>query len=155
MRESGFDPSNRFGPFNVGIVHYAPVGLNSFLYQYEQDVAALLRALDRPGTAQRWTERARQRKARMDSLMWDADAGIYRDYNIRTQTQNDYRFATMMAPLWIGLASEEQAAATTRALWTLEAPGGLLTSTTRSGNQWDAPFGWTNATMLRLLNGMQ
>jgi alpha,alpha-trehalase len=24
----------------------------------------------------------------------------------------------------------------------LEAPGGVLTSTERSGNQWDAPFGW-------------
>lgn len=148
MRESGFDPSNRFGPFNVGIVHYAPVGLNSFLYQYEQDVAALLRALDRSDAARRWTERARERKARMDSLMWDADAGIYRDYNFRTERQNDYRFATAMAPLWTGLASAQKAGATARRLWTLEAPGGVLTSTTRTGNQWDAPFGWAPLQMM-------
>src|SRR5581483_3320375 len=28
MRESGFDPSNRFGPFNIDIIHYNPVCLN-------------------------------------------------------------------------------------------------------------------------------
>jgi alpha,alpha-trehalase len=28
MRESGFDPSDRFGPFSVDIIHYNPVCLN-------------------------------------------------------------------------------------------------------------------------------
>ena len=148
MRESGFDPSNRFGPFNVGIVHYAPVGLNSFLYQYERDAAELLRILDRPEAAQRWTERAEERRRRMNELMWDAEAGLYRDYNFRMETQNDYHFATAFAPLWVGLASDEQAAATAGTLWQLEAPGGVLTSTHRTGNQWDAPFGWAPLQMM-------
>jgi alpha,alpha-trehalase len=39
MRESGFDPSCRFGKFNVDIIHYAPVCLNSLLYQMELDMA--------------------------------------------------------------------------------------------------------------------
>jgi alpha,alpha-trehalase len=148
MRESGFDPSNRFGPFNAGIVHYAPVGLNSFLYQYEQDVAAIMRVLGRSDAAARWIRRAERRKTRMDRFLWNDSTGTYRDYNFRTGTQNDYRFATALAPLWVGLASDEQAAATARTLWRLEAPGGLLTSTTRSGNQWDAPFGWAPLQMM-------
>ncbi|MEF8816072.1 MAG: trehalase family glycosidase [Salinibacter sp.] len=148
MRESGFDPSNRFGPFNVGIVHHAPVGLNSFLYRYERDVAALMHALGRSDAAKTWTRRAEQRKRRMDELMWNAEAGRYRDYNFRTDTQNDYHFATMMAPLWVGLAADSQAAATAETLWRLEAPGGVLTSTRRTGNQWDAPFGWAPLQMM-------
>jgi alpha,alpha-trehalase len=148
MRESGFDPSNRFGPFNVGIIHYAPVGLNSFLYQYEQDMSALLATLGRPDAAKQWGLRARRRKRRMNELMWDAEAGRYRDYNFRTDTQNDYHFATMMAPLWVGLAADSQAAATAGTLWQLEAPGGILTSTHRTGNQWDAPFGWAPLQMI-------
>jgi alpha,alpha-trehalase len=32
MRESGFDPSSRFGALNVDVIHYAPVCLNSLLY---------------------------------------------------------------------------------------------------------------------------
>ncbi len=142
MRESGFDPSNRFGPFNVGIVHYAPVGLNSFLYQYERDVSALMAVLGRSDAAKQWSRRADRRKQRMDELLWNAETGRYHDYNFRTETQNDYRFATAFAPLWVGLAADSQATATAETLWQLEAPGGVLTSTRRTGNQWDAPFGW-------------
>jgi alpha,alpha-trehalase len=148
MRESGFDPSNRFGPFNVGIVHYAPVGLNSFLYQYEQDMSALLAALGRSDAAKQWDLRAGTRRRRMNDLLWNEKTGRYHDYNFRTQTQNDYHFATALTPLWVGLAAEEQAAATATRLWQLEAPGGVLTSTRRTGNQWDAPFGWAPLQMM-------
>ena len=41
MRESGFDPSARFGPFSVGIVNYNSVDLNSLLYRMEMDLFAL------------------------------------------------------------------------------------------------------------------
>lgn len=148
MRESGFDPSNRFGPFNVGIIHHAPVGLNSFLYRYEKDVSAIMATLGRADAAKRWDLRAEQRRRRMDDLLWDAETGRYRDYNFRTDTQNDYHFATAFAPLWAGLAADSQAAATASTLWQLEAPGGVLTSTRRTGNQWDAPFGWAPLQMM-------
>jgi len=36
MRESGFDPSNRFGPFSADITSYNPVCLNSLLYAMER-----------------------------------------------------------------------------------------------------------------------
>jgi alpha,alpha-trehalase len=41
MRESGFDPSYRFGPFNVDIIHYAPVCLNVLIYKMEEDTAEI------------------------------------------------------------------------------------------------------------------
>jgi alpha,alpha-trehalase len=42
----------------------------------------------------------------------------------------------------VGMASPAQAARVRANLARFEAPGGLLTSTTVSGSQWDAPFGW-------------
>src|SRR4029077_8012415 len=45
-------------------------------------------------------------------------------------------------PLWAGIANRDQAERVRRALWKFERPGGLRTSTNRSGDQWDAPFGW-------------
>ena len=42
MRESGFDPSDRFGKFNVDIIHYNPVCLNSLLYVMERDSAGIM-----------------------------------------------------------------------------------------------------------------
>ena len=42
MRESGFDPSNRFGPFSADILHYNPVCLNSLLYLMETETAEIM-----------------------------------------------------------------------------------------------------------------
>src|SRR5947207_10993076 len=44
--------------------------------------------------------------------------------------------------MWTGIASKEQAARVMTRLALFERPGGLQTSTYRSGDQWDAPFGW-------------
>src|SRR5215207_4693387 len=54
MRESGFDPSNRFGPFNTDIIHYNPVCLNSLLYLMETDAAEIMSLLGRPREARSW-----------------------------------------------------------------------------------------------------
>src|SRR5262245_6089340 len=71
MRESGFDPSNRFGRFNIDIIHYDPVCLNSLLYLMETDTAEILKTLGRPQEARVWTNRAFERRQRINRLMWD------------------------------------------------------------------------------------
>jgi alpha,alpha-trehalase len=142
MRESGFDPSNRFGPFNVDIIHYAPVCLNALLFQMERDMATIQRALgDVPGSRE-WERRADERRGAADATLWDEQAGLYFDYDFETRRRRPYEFATTFWPLWVGMASPAQAARVRANLARFEAPGGLLTSTTVSGNQWDAPFGW-------------
>lgn len=141
MRESGFDPSSRFGPFSVDIVHHAPVCLNALLFVMEQDAARLATELGR-ADAKQWTERASKRQAAVDRYLWDEKAGLYLDYNFETKQRRAYPFATTFYPLWAGLASPEQARRVLANLKLLEAPGGVLTSTRETGNQWDAPFGW-------------
>jgi alpha,alpha-trehalase len=142
MRESGFDPSNRFGPFSIDIIHHAPVCLNSLLYQMETDTAHVLREVGREKDAPAWTERARRRRAAVDRYLWDARSGLYLDYDFRRGRRRQYEFATTFYPLWVGLSSPEQARRVRENLKLFEAPGGLLTSTRATGNQWDAPFGW-------------
>jgi alpha,alpha-trehalase len=148
MRESGFDPSNRFGPFSVDIVHHVPVCLNVLLYQMEADTEAIYRTLGDEAAASRWKARADERRQRIDRYLWDSDAGLYVDYDFKTGRRRHYEFATTFYPLWAGIASKEQAARVEKSLPRFEAPGGLLTSTTRSGNQWDAPFGWAPLQLL-------
>jgi alpha,alpha-trehalase len=142
MRESGFDPSDRFGPFSIDIIHYNPVCLNSLLYVMETQSAEILRLLDRPGDAAVWEKRARDRAALVNRLMWDERDGLYYDYNFAAKRVRRYPFLTTFYPLWAGFASREQAARVVRNVRLFERPGGLATSTNRSGNQWDAPFGW-------------
>lgn len=141
MRESGFDPSNRFGPFNLDIIHYNPVCLNTLLYLMESDAGTILEALGREG-AEAWRSRAKERAAKINQLMWDEGDGLYYDYDFQTKAVRKYPFLTTFYPLWAGIASEEQARRVVRNLSKFERDGGLQTSTTVSGNQWDSPFGW-------------
>jgi alpha,alpha-trehalase len=142
MRESGFDITNRFGPFSVDVIHYAPVCLNVLLYKMEQDIAQIYEILEHSDIAQQWNDRATERHQRIDHFLWDEETGLYFDYNFQTGRIRRYEFATTFYPLWAGIASEAQAKKVARSLELFEAPGGLLTSTHVSGNQWDAPFGW-------------
>ena len=55
---------------------------------------------------------------------------------------------TTFYPLWVGIASPQQAARVVANLKLFELPGGLQTSTNASGSQWDAPFGWAPMQMI-------
>jgi len=142
MRESGFDPSNRFGPFSVDIIHYNPVCLNSLLYLMEVQTAEILGTLSREADAEVWQRRAQDRASRVNRLMWDERDGLYYDYDFVHGRPRKYAFATTFYPLWAGIASPEQAARVVRNLPKFERAGGLETSQHRSGDQWDAPYGW-------------
>ena len=150
MRESGFDPSNRFGPFNVDIIHYDPVCLNSLLYLMETDAAEILRILGNVRQSRVWTSRAQQRKRTVNRLMWDEKDGLYYDCSFTEKRLRRYPFITTFYPLWVGLADKRQAARIVANLHLFEKPGGLLTSTNVSGSQWDAPFGWAPTEMIAI-----
>jgi len=148
MRESGFDPSDRFGKFNIDVIHYDPVCLNSLLYLMETQTAEILRILGRAADAAGWEKRAEERGGRINKLMWDEEAGLYFDYEFVHHRLRRYPFLTTFFPLWAGFASKSQAAAVVRNLTQFERPGGLQTSTYASGNQWDAPFAWAPLQMI-------
>jgi alpha,alpha-trehalase len=142
MRESGFDPSNRFGPFSVDITDYNPICLNSLLYLMEKEAAEIMNILGRAKDASVWNARANERKNKINSLLWDEQDGLYYDYNFAEKKVRRYPFATTFYPLWAGIASRDQAQKVVASLGLFERAGGLLTSTNTSGSQWDAPFGW-------------
>jgi alpha,alpha-trehalase len=147
MRESGFDPSNRFGPFNIDIIHYDPVCLNSLLYLMETQMGQISQTLGR-ADAETWRKRAETRAERVNHLMWDEKDGLYYDYDFVEKRVRHYPFLTTFYPLWAGFASKEQAVRVVRNLPLFERAGGLQTSTYVSGNQWDAPFGWAPLQMI-------
>jgi alpha,alpha-trehalase len=141
MRESGFDPTGRFGPFGADTTRYEPVCLNSLLYKMEIDLAEIDETLGQ-GEAKQWRARAEERRAVVESLMWDDEAGLYFDYDLERARPHPYPFATTFWPLWAGLASPAHAKRVRDNLRMFERPGGIMTSTVVTGAQWDAPFGW-------------
>lgn len=142
MRESGFDVSGRFGFANLDILDIAPVCLNTLLWRLEVDIAKIREFLDATATLQTWQERYTQRAAIITERLWDDEAGLFYDFDLRASRRRAYPYATTFWPLWAGLATPQQAARVVQHLPEFEATGGLLTSLTLTGCQWDKPFAW-------------
>jgi alpha,alpha-trehalase len=142
MRESGFDTSDRFGPFSGAAHHFAPVCLNSLLYRYERDMAHFAHLLDKPQDALHWDRKANARADAMQHYLWRAKDGVFADYDFYHAKTSDYAFITSLYPLWAGVATREEANQMEAKLNLFERPGGLSTSNTNTGLQWDEPYGW-------------
>ncbi len=142
MRESGLDPTNRFGPFSIDVIHYAPVCLNCLLIKMEQDFSYINKILGHKYAEEYWIDRVNHRKELIDHFLWDEELGLYFDYNFTTSKRRHYEYLSTFYPLWVGIASPEQAKRVVQNLDKFEVAGGLRTSTCYTGNQWDAPFGW-------------
>lgn len=152
MRESGFDTSARFGPFNAKILDFNPICLNTLLAQMEAELGELYgllqpssvtqaKKLERQGA--RWKARASQRAHLIRRYNWDEEDGLFYDYDFVRGERRRYVFGTTFLPLWTGLASETEAARVVlRGLKALEVPGGLATSDEERGDQWDKPYAW-------------
>ena len=153
MRESGFDPSFRFGPFSGSTDRYAPVCLNSLLYKYERDMEHFATLLGRTAEATQWNRRAIARRAAINKYLWNASTGMFYDYDFTTRQGSTYNYITAFYPLWAGLATTQQATAVEQHLSLIEHDGGLAMSDYDSGTQWDMPFGWAPTTWLAI-NGL-
>src|SRR2546421_12235519 len=102
MRESGFDPSNRFGPFSAEITNFNPVCLNSLLYLMETQTGEIMTILGREKEAAVWRKRAEARAEKVNRLMWDSPHGMYFDYDFVHRRISRYAFLTTFYPLWAG-----------------------------------------------------
>lgn len=142
MRESGFDIAFRFGPFGAGTTDYADLGLNTLLYKAETDLERISRLLSRPAASAEWHSRALDRRKNINRYFWNAQRGLFFDYDFKTKKQSSYEYATTFYPLWAGLATPEQARAVQRNLKLFDQPGGIVMSTHKTNAQWDYPYGW-------------
>jgi alpha,alpha-trehalase len=146
MRESGFDPAFRYGPFSGWTHHNAPSGLNSLLHKYERDLAWMAQQLGHTEDAKHWSEAADQRRAAINKYLWNGDKGLYYDYDFMAGKQSTYSYLTTFYPLWAGAADAEQARAVEANLKIFERPGGTAMSPYETGVQWDLPYGWAPVT---------
>jgi len=146
--ETGWDFSSRWlaDPRRLSSIRttaIAPVDLNCLVMHLEQ---VLSKAYGLEGDAARtalYRRLADRRAAAIRRLMWNAKAGLFTDYLWRAGRQSPAYSAATAFPLHFGVATPAQAhrvAGTLRARF-LE-PGGLGTTLTATGQQWDRPNGW-------------
>jgi alpha,alpha-trehalase len=92
--------------------------------------------------ARMWDRRARARDAAMQRYFWRPREGVFADYDFVHARSSDYAFIASLYPLWAGVATRAEAKAMEPKLSIFERPGGLPTSNTNTGLQWDEPYGW-------------
>jgi alpha,alpha-trehalase len=146
--ESGWDFSSRWladgkSLATINTTALVPVDLNSLLFHLETILAKAYAVSRKPERAAEFRARAALRKAAVRRYLWDAREGIYTDYLWRENKPTGTVTAASVYPLFFGLATQAQAdrvAQVVRAR--LLKPGGLVTTTVQSGQQWDAPNGW-------------
>ena len=144
---SGWDFSSRwFGDANdissIRTTSILPIDLNAFMYKLEITIATLAKNTGDPATAQRFNDCAICRRDAIDRLLWDSESGTYRDYDWGL-SQRCALCAACATPLFVGMASPRQAMAVAKALSEqLLFPGGVMTTLSANGQQWDKPNGW-------------
>ncbi|MGQ0561792.1 MAG: alpha,alpha-trehalase TreF, partial [Gemmatimonadota bacterium] len=150
--ESGWDFSSRWlrDPSNLRtleVTALAPIDLNTLLYHAEQTIAALRRVRAQPGDAEvarRFQQAAETRRAALLDAAFDPDSGFFYDVRWRTgERVLDRPTLAAASPLYFGMAAPEQGSAVARRLERdFLRPGGFVTTTFTTTQQWDAPNGW-------------
>jgi alpha,alpha-trehalase len=146
--ESGWDFGSRWfadgkNLATINTTEITPIDLNSLMFGLEQAIGA---GCERVHDAACVTEFARRASARRDAVnryLWDSAGGVFRDYRWVKQAQVPRISAATLYPLFVGLASEPQAAAVAATVSRdLLKAGGIVTTPLVTGQQWDAPNGW-------------
>ena len=121
---------------------FIPIDLNCFLFVLEQQVARLSDACGDARAAQTFQRHAQERRRAIERWLWNDADGAFADYDLLRGCVRPACAATSTA-LYVGIASQVQALRTGRFLCErLLDHGGIATTSTRSGEQWDQPNAW-------------
>ena len=145
---SGWDFSSRWmdNPNQLSTLRttsIVPVDLNALLYKMEKMIALASKAAGDEAKATQYEGFANARQKGIESYLWNDKEGWYADYDLKSQKVRNQLTAAALFPLYVNAAANDRAskvAAATQAH--LLQPGGLATTSVKSGQQWDAPNGW-------------
>ncbi|WP_262490642.1 trehalase family glycosidase [Hymenobacter amundsenii] len=145
---SGWDFSSRWfvpgqGLESIRTTALVPVDLNCLLYEVELQLARTSRLRQDKAAATQLENRARARRRALLRYCWDKKAGWFLDYDFEHRQPSPVRTLAGVLPLTVGIATPAQARQVAAGLRRdfLKA-GGLVTTLSRTGQQWDAPNAW-------------
>ena len=143
--ESGWDMTSRFFE---RCLDFLPIDLNCLLYKYEKDLHYIYSELGNTMKSNEYLNRSEKRKKTINDLMWNDEKGFYFDYDYKNKNQSDFFSIAGFYPLWVGLATFEQAKKIRNNLYVFECDGGLANTQKNDlippFKQWDYPNAWPN-----------
>ncbi|PWJ55577.1 alpha,alpha-trehalase [Dyadobacter jejuensis] len=146
--ESGWDFSSRWfedeNEFaSIKTTDIIPIDLNCLLYLLELTLAEAYRLKDKFSLQKIYEAKAIKRKKAIRHYLWNEEKNFFMDYDFKQKNSTHSINLAGAFPLFFKLASKTQSHFV-RSYIRLNflKSGGLLTTTVRSGQQWDAPNGW-------------
>jgi alpha,alpha-trehalase len=142
--ESGWDFSSRWLTDGKTLgtartLSILPVDLNCLLVHLEETLSEAYRARGDTALAAAYHSRAESRSEAIRRLMWDARHGVFSDYLWQA---GELTGSVTAATLFLRIATANQARVVAKTVeQKLLDVGGLGTTLTESGQQWDAPIG--------------
>lgn len=144
--ESGWDFSSRWlkDPEKLESIistHILPVDLNCLLYQLERTLCLAWKIKKNPEKSRHYKVRSKNRKDQILSTFWKED--FFYDYDFFEKKHTKIQSLAGIYPLFFKIADKNQAQSCAKLLeQEFLKSGGLLATTFKSGQQWDAPNGW-------------
>lgn len=146
--ESGWDYSSRWladaeSMNTIQTTDIIPVDLNALLYFLELKIAQSYNWQGNKDTADLYLIKAEQRKNAINSILWNEKTGTYMDYNFKNFSHTGIISMAMAYPLFVQIAPKDKARKVLQIMTDqLMKPGGLVTTTNETGQQWDYPNAW-------------
>ena len=146
--ESGWDFSSRWfeDSSDIRTIHTAdivPIDLNCLLYQLEKTIADTYSVLKQPLLERKFRRLSERRVQSINTYCWDDTTQFYNDYNFHHHTVTRRLSLAGVFPLYVKIASKQQAAfVAARIKKDFLKDGGLITTLVDSDQQWDSPNGW-------------
>lgn len=145
---SGWDFSSRWmdNPNQLGTLRttsIVPVDLNALMFKMEKMIALASKAAGDDAKAAQYEDLANARQKGIEKHLWNDKEGWYADYDLKSHKVRNQLTAAALFPLYVNAAAKDRAGKVATATQAhLLQPGGLATTSVKSGQQWDAPNGW-------------
>jgi alpha,alpha-trehalase len=146
--ESGWDYSSRWFAepqkmHTIQTTDIIPIDLNVLLYLLEIKIAQAYNWNEQLDSASLYLEKANDRKNAINSLLWDEKQKRYADYNFSKDEHTNILSMAVAYPLFAKIAPKDKARMVIKQMQdSLLLPGGFVSTTIESGQQWDYPNAW-------------
>ncbi len=146
--ESGWDFSSRWlsdgKTFDtIQTTNIIPVDLNCLMFHMESTLAEAYYLSNQYELYRRYEQKARKRQAAIKNLFWDSKNRFFMDYNFDQRKLTKSFTLAGTFPLFFNLADHKQARFINAYVrLNFMSSGGVLTTLSETGQQWDIPNGW-------------
>lgn len=121
--------------------------LNAILYRVERTLADFAVVLGQQPVAEGLRDAAADRLAAMRQVLWDSHTHQWYDFNVTAGAPHKLSSVSNFVPIWAGAYDTTNRTLQLQLIQSLKnsglvQPGGIATTTLKTGQQWDWPNAW-------------